>query len=265
VEAARMFPPRKKRRGRDYNGFLCGSNKVEAIEDMEKSEGSKVEGEMLKAFVLGATGETGSAVTKQLLKSGKYSKVTTFGRRPFEYDGPNKEILHTEIIDFDNLEKNREIFRGYDVGYSCLGTTRAKSGAEGFRKVDYDYVVNTARIAKEEGVKHFNLLTSMGSNPNSFFLYPKTKGEAEEAIKKMDFERLTIWRPGFLQCDRKESRFGENLYRYLFDPIVSRIAPTAFQIHVDKIGVAMMKNSFTPKKDKVELYENAAIHHIADS
>jgi hypothetical protein len=31
-------------------------------------------------------------------------------------------------------------------------------------------------------VKHFHLLTSMGSNPNSWFLYPKTKGQVLSSL-----------------------------------------------------------------------------------
>jgi len=57
-----------------------------------------------------------------------------------------------------------------------LGTTKAKSGKEGFIKVDKEYVCNLAQAAKSAGVSHFHLMTSAGSNKNSFLLYPKTKG-----------------------------------------------------------------------------------------
>ena len=67
-------------------------------------------------------------------------------------------------------------FEGADVAFCCLGTTRGKAGKDGFVKVDFDYVVNSAKILKESGsVKQFHLLTSKGSDPNSFFLYPATK------------------------------------------------------------------------------------------
>ena len=62
------------------------------------------------------------------------------------------------------------------MAFCCLGTTRGKAGKDGFVKVDFDYVVNSAKILKESGsVKQFHLLTSKGSDPNSFFLYPATK------------------------------------------------------------------------------------------
>jgi len=33
------------------------------------------------------------------------------------------------VIDFDKLEEHIEDFKGFEAGYSCLGTTRGKSGA----------------------------------------------------------------------------------------------------------------------------------------
>lgn len=65
-----------------------------------------------------------------------------------------------------------------------------------FVKVDYDYVVNTARVAKDAGVKHYQLVSSVGSDEKSWFLYTKTKGRAEKALVALGFERLSIMRPG---------------------------------------------------------------------
>lgn len=61
------------------------------------------------------------------------------------------------------------------MAFCCLGTTRGKAGKDGFVRVDFDYVVNSANILKDAGCKQFHLLTSKGSDPNSFFLYPATK------------------------------------------------------------------------------------------
>ena len=47
-------------------------------------------------------------------------------------------------------------------------------------------------------IPNVHLLTSAGANAKSFFLYLKTKGEAEENYKNLNFQNLTIWRPGML-------------------------------------------------------------------
>ncbi len=46
---------------------------------------------------------------------------------------------------------------------------------EGFRRVDFDYIVGAARLAKQEGCKHFHLVSSQGANENAYLLYPQVK------------------------------------------------------------------------------------------
>lgn len=33
------------------------------------------------------------------------------------------------MVDFDNLDEHADVFEGVQYGFSCLGTTRGKSGA----------------------------------------------------------------------------------------------------------------------------------------
>ena len=67
---------------------------------------------------------------------------------------------------------------------------------EGFRRVDFDYTLSAAQLAKKQGCKHFHLVSSMGANKKSSNLYQKTKGEIEEAVTNLDFERCSVYRPG---------------------------------------------------------------------
>lgn len=157
----------------------------------------------LSAFVLGYTGEVGKELTKLLAANENFSRVVLIGRRTTEFSGEKySRIEQTVIDDFDKLSESADAFKGFDVGFCCLGTTRGKSGADGFVKVDRDYVVQAAKLAKEGGCKQFHLVTAQGSNKDAFFLFPKTKGQAETAVIKLGFERLAIYRPGLLLCDR---------------------------------------------------------------
>lgn len=44
-----------------------------------------------------------------------------------------------EVVDFEKLDDYAAAFQGHDVGYCCLGTTRAKAGAVG-SATQYDYL-----------------------------------------------------------------------------------------------------------------------------
>ena len=40
-------------------------------------------------------------------------------------------------MDFENLDAYADAFKNFDVGYCCLGTTRAQSGAVSWQKFAY--------------------------------------------------------------------------------------------------------------------------------
>ena len=70
---------------------------------------------------------------------------------------------------------------GYDVFVCTLGSRR-KHGVDTFIKVDRDYPINFAVLAKDLNIPYYGLCTSEMANPDSMFLYMKTKGEAEEGV-----------------------------------------------------------------------------------
>ena len=45
----------------------------------------------------------------------------------------------------------------------------------GFIKVDRDYVIQAAEVAKSAGCQHFNLVSSTGADKNSSILFNRTK------------------------------------------------------------------------------------------
>ncbi|KAJ3179711.1 Oxidoreductase htatip2 [Gaertneriomyces sp. JEL0708] len=166
-------------------------------------------------IILGATGAVGSCLLRELLTNPNVTKVTSLGRRTFEYTGPNAEALVQKVVNFEDLKA--EDFKDHDIFACALGTTRAQAGsAEAFQKIDRDYVLNAARAFKEANPTtpvQCLYVSSMNANPSSWFLYPKTKGEIEEGLKKMNFASCAIFRPAFLVTEhhRPEKRFGEDL------------------------------------------------------
>jgi len=214
------------------------------------------------AFVIGFTGEVGKELVKELLERNVFKKVLLIGRREVQLDGDLYKNAEQKVVDFDNLAQHKAAFENCTVGFCCLGTTRGKSGKEGFIKVDHDYVVGVAKLAKEVGVQHFSLVTSAGSNKDSFFLYPKTKGLAEQHVSEVGFSRLTIFRPGFLLCDRQESRFGEHAASVLLKPIIWA-KPTLLSIPTNTVAKGMISDLWHKSSNKVDIIENAAIHELA--
>ncbi len=98
-----------------------------------------------------------------------------------------------------------------DVAISCLGTTMRTAGSKAaFRAVDFDLVVAVAKAARAAGARQMISVSSVGASSRASNFYLKTKGEAEDAMTALDFERLDLLRPGLLTGgSRPDSRPGE--------------------------------------------------------
>lgn len=161
----------------------------------------------MKALVIGATGATGKDLVSQLLQDQDFDEIKVFVRKPVEV---RSDKLKVHIVDFDKPEEWKNEVRG-DVVFSCLGTTlRAAGSKEAQKKVDFGYQYEFAKAAKENKVEDYILVSSYGADPKSKIFYSRMKGELEEEIKQLHFEKITIFQPGML--DRKDSdRPGEVL------------------------------------------------------
>ncbi|XP_051983987.1 oxidoreductase HTATIP2 [Xyrauchen texanus] len=212
-------------------------------------------------FILGASGESGKMLLKELVERKLFSKITLIGRRLLTFEDKTYENLEQKVVDFEKLEEYEEAFRGHDVGYCCLGTTKAKAGAEGFVRVDHDYVLKAAELAKAGGCSHFHLESSKGADKTSSFLYLKTKGQVEAEVEELGFERLSIYRPAVLLVDRQESRPAEWMARKFLGPF-SSVFPTAMSIPLTSVVRAMVANTLKDAENKVEILENKSIYNL---
>ncbi|GAA6218979.1 oxidoreductase HTATIP2 isoform X1 [Lates japonicus] len=215
-------------------------------------------------FILGASGETGKVLLQDLLERNIFSKITLIGRRQLTFEGKAYENLVQEVVDFEKLDDYAAAFQGHDVGYCCLGTTRAKAGAEGFVRVDHDYVLKSAELAKAGGCTQFHLESSRGADKTSNFLYLKVKGQVEAEIEALGFDRYAIYRPGVLLVDRQESRPAEWMTRKFFAAF-SSVCQSSMSIPIELVAKAMVINTLLQPEQKTEILENKAIAALGKS
>ncbi|KAK5665531.1 hypothetical protein QVD99_007877 [Batrachochytrium dendrobatidis] len=178
--------------------------------------------------------------------------------------------------------KAEQVFSGHSIAYCCLGTTRAQAGsAEEFVRIDKDIPLQAARLfhkgetqttQSDKNLQHFVLLSSTGSNASSWFLYPKTKGELEQQIIGMGFNRVSIVRPGLLDY-RPDQRPTRRIMEEWMMPILDVVAPRSAILGVTQLGKAMCKmgeqwlDEFSKNNDtlsKVQVYENNDILNLAE-
>ncbi len=214
------------------------------------------------ALLIGATGLIGGHCLDLLLKDKAYNKIITLGRRTLDRDD---EKLIQHVIDFDALENSKELIKADDV-FCCLGTTIKKAGSqEAFRKVDFTYPTEIAHIASQNGAEQFLIVTSIGANSKSLFFYNRVKGETEEAISKIDFKSIQIFRPSLLLGERKETRSGERwgeffltIFKFLLVGSLRKYR-SIDSLEVAKAMVRMAK----AKPSGVHIYESQKIKEVA--
>jgi len=162
-----------------------------------------------QALLLGATGLIGSHLLKQLLLHDVYDSVRLVGRRHPDIDDPRVETVTCEL---DALASCAPGTFRVDVVFCCLGTTLRKAGSrQAFHKVDHDYCVAAATLAKAAGVRHFVMVSAVNANANGVSYYARVKGETERDVMALGLPRITFIQPSLLEGERDEMRFAEEM------------------------------------------------------
>jgi len=211
------------------------------------------------AFVVGYTGVVGKELTKELLQQNVFQKVLLIGRRQVQLDGELYKNAEQRVVNFDFLPQHKAAFENCTVGFCCLGLPTGKASKEDLVRVNHDYVIGVAKLAKELGVQHFSLVSGQGANKNSIITAMKVKGLAEQFSSELEFPRLTMFRPSLILAERDECRFNETAARVLLKPVIC-LKPTLLSVPVNTVAKAMITDLWRTPAKKVEIIENAAIH-----
>ena len=183
----------------------------------------------MKAFVAGATGETGRRIVQELVARNIPVRALV---RDIEQA---KTILpeSTELIQADILKSDTFIssLEGCTV-LLCATGARPSLDPSGPYKVDYEGTKNLVDAAKSQGIEHFVLVSSMCVSQffhplNLFWLILYWKKQAEEYIQKSGLT-YTIVRPGGLKNEDNS------------DSIVMAKADTLFEGSIPRQKVAQV-------------------------
>ena len=155
----------------------------------------------MKLALIGATGLIGGQLWPLLQER---HDLLVLGRRP---SGAAREKL-------GSMDRWPALLGGetLDVALSTLGSTRKAAGSwAAFEAVDRHAVLAFAKAARDAGARQFLLVSSSGADAGSRNDYLRLKGEVEDAVAALGFERVDVLRPGLLLGKRDERRVGEGI------------------------------------------------------
>ena len=162
----------------------------------------------MRIVMVGATGLVGSLFC-DLILDGRNAELHAIVRRPSGRSAARYKEHVAPAEEWPELVSSIAA----DRAVSALGTTMKAAGSRiSFRAVDLSMVVAFGRAAQSAGARQIVTVSSVGADPASSNFYLRTKGEMEQSLAGMEFERLDILRPGLLRGPRGgERRLGERL------------------------------------------------------
>lgn len=215
----------------------------------------------MKAFVAGATGETGRRIVSQLIDRGIEVRALVRDVEKARSIVPaGVEIIAGDVLRVDTLQ---DALAGCTVVFCATGV-RPSLDPTGPYLVDFEGTKNLVNASKAAGVEQFVLVTSLCVSKllhplNLFWGILVWKKWAEEYLQRSGLT-YTIVRPGGLKNDDNDDRIVMQGLDSLFDGSIPRTKVA--QVCVEAIGNESARNKIVeivarpdaPEKTFAELF-----------
>lgn len=192
------------------------------------------------AILLGATGLTGGILLQKLLKDPRYGKIIIYSRKKVAVKNAK---IEEHLVDLLRLEDQRESFKADEV-FCCIGSTQKKTpDEETYRRIDYGIPVAAAKMAKQNGINKFLVISALGASAKSKLFYNRTKGEMERDVLAEEIPKTFIFQPALIAGDREEKRIFEKISKEVMkvvNPFLSGGLKKYRSIHPEIIAEAMI-------------------------
>jgi uncharacterized protein YbjT (DUF2867 family) len=216
-----------------------------------------------RVLLIGGTGLVGTLVADRLLLD-RY-QIHAFVRRAARRSSP---AWHEHIAPPDAWPALARGMEG-EIAISALGTTwRAAGSEQAFRAVDFDMVVDFAKAAHAAGVRRMILVSSVGAASGSRAFYLGVKGEVEDALAGVGFDRLDIVRPGLIRGERGRDRRLKERLAMAISPAVNLLlrGPLDRYAAIDSATVADAIVALTGRPEPGRsIHHNRDLHLLARS
>ena len=177
----------------------------------------------MKAFVAGATGQTGRRVVAELIKRNipviAIVRNLEAGQKLLP---PEAELAVADVLNPESLQKAI----GESTVLICATGAKPSLDITGPYQIDYQGTKNLVNIAKQGNIQHFVLVSSLCVSEffhplNLFWLVLYWKKQAEEYLQESGL-KYTIVRPGGLKNEESTQPILMSSADTLFDGSISR-------------------------------------------
>jgi len=197
----------------------------------------------MKVILFGATGMVGQGVLRECLLDPGVEQVLAVGRSPVPQR--HDKLRQLTPPDLFALSPVEDELGGYDACFFCLGVSSAGLGEAAYRRLTLDLTLAVAGVlARVSPSMTFVYVSGLGTDAGGRAMWARVKGETENALLRLPFRAVYLFRPGFIQpLHGITSRTG--LYRALYAvlsplfPVLDALFPAAVTT-TERLGRAML-------------------------
>eukprot|EP00290_Baffinella_frigidus_P010388 CAMPEP_0180161882 /NCGR_PEP_ID=MMETSP0986-20121125/28905_1 /TAXON_ID=697907 /ORGANISM="non described non described, Strain CCMP2293" /LENGTH=409 /DNA_ID=CAMNT_0022112285 /DNA_START=64 /DNA_END=1294 /DNA_ORIENTATION=+ len=150
----------------------------------------------------GKLAEAGRNLIEQLCTDKYFANITVVAPTDAAggYFGPGHQRVR--FVNIDPSERPTEVAQaaqGAQVAFVFM------DDGDDIEHTDRDAVIMVAESLKKAGVVHLHMVSAQGADPASYIDFLRVKGEAEREVLKVKFQRLAIYRPGYIRSTQAPS------------------------------------------------------------
>ncbi|MBK8805561.1 MAG: NAD-dependent epimerase/dehydratase family protein [Bacteroidales bacterium] len=153
-----------------------------------------------KVVIFGASGMIGQAVLNECIKNDTVSKILLISRQKTNIANSKiEEIIHTDMF---NLTPIATALSGFNVCYNCIGISSVGMDEKTFTRYTFDLTTHIAQTMLQNNPEsYFTYISGQGtdSSEKGRVMWARVKGRTENALIKMPFKAVYIFRPGYIQ------------------------------------------------------------------
>lgn len=131
------------------------------------------------------------------------TSVLSVGRREIDMSHPKlRQLVHDDFLNFEAVASR---LSGLDACLWCLGVTSSGMDEAAYTRVTHDFTMAAAKVLHAENPDmRFCFVSGVGTDDTEQgrVMWARVKGKAENALKKVGFREVVLFRPGYIQPRR---------------------------------------------------------------
>ncbi|MDP1677477.1 MAG: epimerase [Bacteroidota bacterium] len=174
----------------------------------------------MNIIITGVTGVVGSETVRQALLNPRITRLTAISRRPISIQHEKlRVIILKNFLDYSDIMNDLKV---HDACLWCLGVSQNQVRSdEEYHTITHDYAISAANAMLSVNPNIvFGFVSGLGADTTekSKMLFARVKGKTENALLKLPFKQLYLFRPGGIQPIQKKE--NPMWYEYILNPIL---------------------------------------------